>query len=96
MMVPTNSWDTLNAEIKSRTGVVVIFPNEAAIVRLVGALRLEQNDEWQLLQRRDLQFEGPQALGDNQATRLSAAMSSKHGSRTFENHESYTTSRDAT
>lgn len=40
------------------------FPNEAIITRLVGALLLEQNDEWQL-QRRYLQREGLQALTDN-------------------------------
>ena len=51
-----------------------IFPNEAAIVRPVGALLLEQNDEWQL-QRRYLQFEGLHALSDNQPARLSAVMS---------------------
>jgi putative transposase len=53
---------------------VGIFPNEAAITRLAGALLLEQNDEWQL-QRRYLPLEGLQALTDNQPARLSAVVS---------------------
>ena len=64
----------LNAEIKRRTDVVGIFPNDAAIVRLVGAMLLEQSDEWSL-QRRYMQLEGLQSLSDNQPARLSAVIS---------------------
>jgi putative transposase len=65
--------ERLNAEIKRRTNVVGIFPNDPAITRLVGALLLEQNDEWQL-RRRYLQLEGLQTISDNQPVRRSAVM----------------------
>lgn len=70
----TNPLERLNAEIKRRTDVVGIFPNDASIMRLVGALLLEQNDEWSL-QRRYMQLEGLQSLSENQAARLSAVVS---------------------
>jgi len=69
----TNPLERLNAEIKRRTDGVGIFPNDPAIVRLAGALLLEQNDEWQL-QRRYMQLEGLQTVSDNQIHRLSAVV----------------------
>ena len=67
----TNPLERLNAEIKRRTNVVGIFPNDRAITRLVGAMLLEQSDEW-TLQRRYMQLEGLQSLSDTAQPRLSA------------------------
>ena len=65
----TNPLERLNGEIKRRTDVVVIFPNEAAIVRLVGALLLEQNDEWAASRARYMSLEKLAAISDDPQAR---------------------------
>ena len=52
----TNPLERLNKEVKRRADVVGIFPDEKSILRLIGAVLLEQNDEWQL-QHRHMQLE---------------------------------------
>ena len=62
----TNPLERLNKEVKRRADVVGIFPNEDSITRLIGAVLLEQNDEYQL-QNRYMQSEGGAAQGSDDA-----------------------------
>ena len=70
-----NPIERLNGEIKRRTEVVGIFPNDDAIVRLVGALLLEQNDEWAVQRSRYLTLETIAAMSDDPLISLPAAAS---------------------
>ena len=61
----TNPLERLNGEIKRRTDVIAIFPNEGSIVRLVGAMLLEQNDEWAASRARYMSLEKLAAISDD-------------------------------
>ena len=68
----TNGLERLNGEVKRRTDVVGIFPNDDAIVRLVGAILLEQNDEWAVQRARYMTLETIAALSDDAIVGLPA------------------------
>jgi transposase-like protein len=71
----TNPIERLNGEINQRTEVVGIFPNEDAIVRLVGAILLEQNDEWAVQRARYMTLETIAPLSDDPTVSLPAIAS---------------------
>ncbi len=68
----TNSLERLNGEVKRRTDVVGIFPNEDAIYRLVGAILLERNDEWSVQRARYMTLETIATLSDDATVSLPA------------------------
>ena len=71
----TKPIERFNGEIKRRTDVVGIFPNDEAIVHLVGALILEQNDEWIVLRARYMTLETITLMGDDPDISLPAVAS---------------------
>jgi putative transposase len=75
----TNPLERLNGEVKRRTDVVGIFPNEAAITRLVGAILLEQNDGWTVQRARYMTLETIAPLSDNAIVSLPAGADCRTG-----------------
>ena len=68
----TNPHERFNGEIKRHTDVVGIFPDEAAITRLVSAILLEQNDEWAVQRSRYMSLETIAPLSDHPIVSLPA------------------------
>ena len=75
----TNPIERLNGEIKRRTDVVGIFPNDDAIVRLVGALLLEENDEWAIQRARYMTLETISQMSDDPLVSLPAVTADQTG-----------------
>jgi len=68
----TNPIERVNGEIKCRTEIVGIFPNDQAVIRLVGAILLEQNDEWAVQRARYRTLETIAPLSDDSFVKLPA------------------------
>jgi putative transposase len=77
----TNPIERVNGEIKRRTEVVGIFPNEAAIVRLTDAIPLKQNDEWVVQRAHYMTMDTIALLRDDPLVSLAAVAPDQPGAR---------------
>jgi len=68
----TNPLERLTAEIKRRTAVVGVFPNDRAILRLVGAVLMEQHNDWAAHDRRYLAPDTDPDIGDHPRATLAS------------------------
>ena len=66
----TNPLERLLGEIKGRTNVVGIFPNQEAVTRLIGAILLEQNDAWTVQRDRYMTLESIARVSETEPDKL--------------------------
>ena len=72
MLHSTNQLERLHGKIKRRTNVVGIFPNEDAITRLIGAILVEQNNEWAIQRARYMTLESITPMSNDDLIKLPA------------------------
>jgi putative transposase len=77
----TNPLERLNGEIKRRTNVVGIFPNDASVLRLITAVVVEAHDEWAVAERRYLSEESMAKLADTGQTDHNNQLEAPHVER---------------
>ena len=89
----TNPFERLDGEIKRRRDVVGIFPTEATVTRLIGALLLEQNDQWAVQRSRYMTLETVAPLGDDLTVSM-PSLAVRPSRQSCSAYRCYTTAQD--